>query len=123
MLKNILFVGLGGAVGSVLRYLCAVGLNRYFPTAFPWATFAVNIIGCFLIGAILAILSREQSACADFRLLLMTGFCGGFTTFSAFAMENLQLLQTGHIGAAIFYMLCSVLLGVLAVWAGMVIIR
>lgn len=123
MLKNILLIGLGGAVGSVLRYLCSFGINKYFPSAFPWATFAVNMLGCFVIGIFLAMFGREQSTHTDVRLLLMTGLCGGYTTFSAFALENLQLLQGGQTSLAIIYMLTSVILGVLAVWGGIAVIR
>lgn len=123
MLKNILLVGLGGAVGSMLRYLCTVGINKYFPSAFPWATFAINIIGCFLIGVFLALFSREQGAHGDVRLLLMTGLCGGYTTFSAFALENLQLLQAGQTNLAFLYIVASVIMGVLAVWGGVVVVR
>ena len=91
MLKSILLVGVGGAAGSMLRYLTALLVNRYANSHFPWATFTVNILGCFLIGLLFGLLDKQQVANQNIRLLLITGFCGGYTTFSAFSIENLNL--------------------------------
>jgi fluoride exporter len=88
-MKNILLVAIGGMVGSVLRYLATIAIK---PFNFPMATFSVNIIGSLLIGAIMG-WSMKQPQAEFWRLLLATGICGGFTTFSAFAWENLQLLN------------------------------
>src|SRR5690554_447943 len=97
MIKTLILVGLGGGVGSVLRYLASLLANRYFPTIFPLATFTVNVIGCFLIGLILGLLERQHLPNPDMRFLFVIGFCGGFTTFSAFALENIFLMQNSQI--------------------------
>ena len=93
-------------------YFIAKGLNK-----FPWATLSVNILGCFLIGAIYAI-SEKSSLGENIKLLLATGFCGGFTTFSAFAIENLQLIKLGAATTAITYIALSVVLGILLAFVG-----
>lgn len=118
MAKAILLVGLGGGIGSIFRYVTSLTVNKYFPNAFPIGTFMVNILGCFLIGLFLGLFNRTQEGSADLKLLFVTGFCGGFTTFSAFASENLSLLQSGHTGLAILYTSASIMGGLLAVWWG-----
>lgn len=115
--KHIAFVVLGSATGGTLRYMMSLyfiakGLNK-----FPWATLSVNILGCFLIGAIYAI-SEKSSLGENIKLLLATGFCGGFTTFSAFAIENLQLIKLGAVTTAITYIALSVVLGILLAFVG-----
>jgi len=99
LLKNILLVGLGGMIGSVLRYLSSHFIRH---ESFPYATFTVNIIGSFLIGAIMGIAARQEGF-GNWRLFLATGVCGGFTTFSAFAWENLQLLNQERYGTFVLY--------------------
>lgn len=123
MIKQLILVGLGGAIGSVLRFLTSVLVAKYWSGLFPLATFGVNVVGCFVIGLLLGLL--EQRAVLDdrLRLLLITGFCGGFTTFSAFASENINLLQHHHYGFAILYIVVSVLLGLLALWLGATLTR
>lgn len=118
MLRTLILVGIGGAVGSVLRYLTAVLTNRLCSSDFPFATFAVNLAGCLLIGILLGFAEKYQVLNANLRNLLVTGFCGGYTTFSAFASENVNLLQQGHMLTAIVYMAGSILLGLFAVWLG-----
>ncbi|MCS6972156.1 MAG: fluoride efflux transporter CrcB [Turneriella sp.] len=115
MLTNIVLVAIGGLVGSVLRYL--VSLFVVEPGAFPLRTFLVNVVGSFLMGILFA-LSEKNLLPTQGRLLLMTGLCGGFTTFSAFSLENLQLLQSGEFSALLLYVVASVLLGLLALAAG-----
>lgn len=123
MLKNILLVGLGGAIGSVLRYLSTVLVDRCFQSLFPWATFFINILGCLIIGGLLGVFGRQQLTGADMRLLFVTGFCGGYTTFSAFAAENLTLFQSGQSWMAVLYIVASVLAGIAAVWLGMFLVK
>jgi CrcB protein len=120
MIRTLVLIGLGGGFGSILRYLTSVLTGRYFHGSFPLATFIVNIAGCFLIGWLTATLSR-QSANPDLKFLFITGFCGGYTTFSTFSAENLQLLQSGHSWTAILYIAASILAGLLAVWLGLLI--
>lgn len=110
-----MLVGLGGAAGSMLRLLVAVWIKS---SSFPLATLLVNIIGSFIIGLVVATSLRNPSFDANWRLFLATGICGGFTTFSAFSAENLQLIQQGRMGLFVLYALGSVLLGLGAAWLG-----
>lgn len=122
LLKNILFVAAGGAAGTILRYLG----QKYIATegsAFPYGTFFINIVGCFFIGILYSIWARNQSANEDMRMLLMTGFCGGFTTFSAFSLEGMRLIQQEKILIFFLYFAASVVLGLLATFAGAWITR
>jgi CrcB protein len=112
----------GGGAGSVLRYLCSQGLAK-FPSAFPWATFSVNVLGSFLIGALAAYYLKHSSEEALGRLLLITGFCGGFTTFSTFSLELLQYLQKQQVALALLYGLSSLLLCLLATALGFFILK
>lgn len=123
MLRTMILIGIGGALGSVLRYLTTVLANRVFPAVFPVGTFVVNIAGCLLIGLLLGFLDRHQTLNPDLKLLLITGFCGGYTTFSAFASENVDLFQQGHAFTAFAYIAASVIFGLLAVWLGFFLIK
>ena len=116
MLRSILFVALGGAVGSVCRYL----VSRLFEGPFPWATLVVNVLGSLLIGLLVG-LAGKNIVSPDMKLLLVTGFCGGFTTFSTFANESFGMMRTGEMLMVALYIGMSVAIGVLAVWLGMVI--
>ena len=113
VLRNILWVAAGGAAGSVLRYL----VSRWIVATFPWGTFTVNIIGSLLIGLLVGLASKEALS-AEMRLLLVTGFCGGFTTFSTFANESYGILDSGHVLPAALYVSASVFVGILAVHIG-----
>jgi len=123
MTKHIILVGLGGAVGSILRYLTSVLTSKYYSNAFPVATFVSNILGCLLIGLFIGYIDRSQNVNPDLRFLFITGFCGGYTTFSAFSMENLTLFQSGNYLTAIAYIGASVLTGLLAVWFGLFLFK
>lgn len=105
-------IALGGAAGSLLRY----GMQKAFNASFPAGTLLVNIAGCFLIGCLWAASLRGLSE--PMRLLLITGFCGGFTTFSAFTVEALQLMTNGRWAAFFLYTISSVVCGLLATYAG-----
>ncbi|KXB97118.1 MAG: hypothetical protein AA908_08715 [Chlorobi bacterium NICIL-2] len=123
MLRNIALVGLGGMVGSIARYLVAVALSQRLPLGFPYGTFTVNIVGCFLIGVILGLVGRGGALAGELRLLLATGFCGGFTTFSSFTYEIIELVEANHALLAVLYVLFSLLLGLLAAVAGLALTR
>ena len=116
-MKSFLLVFLGGGLGSALRYLVASAMNQY-SKVLPFGTFTVNILGCLLIGMILGYAQKENTLTSNQILLLTTGFCGGFTTFSAFANENLELIKNGEIFNFSVYTICSILVGVLAVFIG-----
>ncbi len=118
MVKQILFVGLGGAFGSILRFLTSLLTAKYYSDTFPLATFITNVIGCFLIGLFIGILGQNIQSNSSLKLLLITGFCGGYTTFSTFAAENISLLQTNHYLIAIFYITTSIIIGLYALWFG-----
>lgn len=117
MLQSILMVGIGGFAGSVLRYLISYYLKVSWSTVYPFGTFTVNLAGSFLIGIIIATALTENLS-QQARLLLATGFCGGFTTFSTFSFEFFSLLQNGHTGYAFLYAVSSLALGLLFVWLG-----
>lgn len=119
MIKQVLLVGLGGAVGSILRFLSSELVNKYIHTAFPYATFAINIVGCFCIGAFTNLIPVNN----NIRFLLIAGFCGGFTTFSTFARESYNLMHTGQSFVALSYILLSCILGILGVWLGMYVTK
>lgn len=121
MLRSILLAGIGGAAGSILRYLCGVFVQRHYASTLPLATFLVNISGCLMIGCLMG--SKIISGHNDYRVLLVTGLCGGYTTFSAFAWENIQLLRNGQTTTALGYILLSTVMGLAAVWAGTMLVR
>lgn len=122
-MKSLLIVGLGGGIGSMLRYLSQKWVYQFYPHPFPWGTLLVNIAGCFLIGIFHSLSERSGLFTTEWRLLLTTGFCGGFTTFSAFAFENLNLLKSGDITYFSLYTIASIVLGIAAVFAGITIFK
>jgi CrcB protein len=121
MLKTILYIAIGGAIGSVLRYLTTVLVSKFWSNQFPLATFITNVIGCFLIGLFIGILAKNNMTDSQLKWFLVTGFCGGYTTFSAFGMENFNLLQNNNSLIAFGYMALSILLGLFAVWLGLLL--
>jgi len=117
-MKGFLLVFLGGGLGSGLRYLVTIALNQY-SKVLPFGTFTVNILGCLLIGLILGYAQKENTLTSNQTLLLVTGFCGGFTTFSAFANENLELIKNGEIFDFSMYSISSIVVGIVAVFVGL----
>lgn len=121
-MKQILLVGLGGGIGSIFRYLTSLLTAKHISSSFPIATFLVNIVGCLLIGLLLGYFSNSTTD-QNLKLLFITGFCGGFTTFSAFAAENFVLFQQQNYITLIAYTLASVIIGLLAVGLGFIITK
>jgi CrcB protein len=115
MLKNFLLVGLGGGFGSMVRYASGLLIGTKI---FPYATLAVNVLGSFLIGLVFAISIKAEPLSLNWKLFLASGICGGFTTFSAFSLENMGLLQSGKVGMAAVYIALSIVLGIAACFLG-----
>lgn len=119
-LQLIAAVALGGAIGSVARYLVGIGSGRLFGMAFPWGTLIINVVGSFIIGFFATISGPDGrfSAGVDGRLFVMAGFCGGFTTFSAFSLQTLDLIHRGEWLPAAANIVGSVVLCLVGVWLG-----
>ena len=121
--RTLILVGIGGLAGSILRYLITLFFARQAGSAFPYGTLVVNLTGCFLIGLIFALSEKGDVLSPEWRILLTTGFCGGFTTFSTFSYESIRLMQDGEVLFVSLYVGISVIVGLLATWLGMLIIR
>ncbi|MCU7613445.1 fluoride efflux transporter CrcB [Chryseobacterium sp. GMJ5] len=116
-MKNLFYIFIGGGFGSVMRYLLSNYTQKWWNiNYFPMGTFLVNIIGCFLIGFLTSYFAKNDYY---LKYLLITGFCGGFTTFSAFSAENYSLWQNQHFGTLFIYVIMSVIAGFAAVFLGM----
>jgi CrcB protein len=113
-----LWVGFGGAAGSVARYLVGLLVYERMGTRFPYGTFVINISGCFVIGMLLTVLDGRLDLSPAWREAMAIGFVGAFTTFSTFEYETLRAVQHGQAVTALAYVLSSVVLGFGAVWAG-----
>ncbi len=118
----LLYIALGGALGSVLRYVLGGAIQRVTHAGFPYGTFAVNVIGCFLIGVLIKLFMNVEPA-PSLRAFLIVGFCGGFTTFSAFTSETIGLAEAGAYLKAAAYVLASVTLCLAATGAGLAAAR
>ena len=118
----LVWIALGGAAGSVLRYLLGGAAQRTSGAAFPVGTFLVNVTGCFLIGVLSQHYMNTQTH-PHMRAALITGFCGGYTTFSAFSLETTALIQGGEYGKAGLYVVLSVTLSLAATFAGIAAAR
>lgn len=123
MLKNSLIIGSGGFIGSVARYLVSqLNLTVSFHSI-PVGTLLVNITGCLVIGFLTGIAEKSLILTPEWRLFLMVGLCGGFTTFSAFANENLMLIHNGQMMAVLLYTGLSIFLGFVAVYLGYILTK
>ena len=118
-----LLVAVGGAIGSLLRYYVGLGSLRLMGPSFPWGTLIVNVVGCFIIGVFAEMIMRRFNASVELRLLLITGFLGGFTTFSAFSLDAITLFERGDVFSGGIYIVASVGLSMAAVMAGLGLMR
>lgn len=118
MFQNMLLIGAGGFLGSVLRYGSGQIMLKMFTTNHPIGTFFVNILGSLLIGLVLGMSEKGAAITINWKLFLAVGFCGGFTTFSAFALENINFIQSQQFMLSFLYISASLILGLAAVYFG-----
>jgi fluoride exporter len=121
-MKTFFLVGLGSFIGGTSRYLLSKLIQTQFATVFPFGTFAVNVVGCFLIGLVFGWSSKNYLE-PTWQLFLTTGVLGGFTTFSAFSMETITMMNAGQTTSAIFYVVLSVVVGLAGTVAGYALMR
>ncbi len=119
-MRIVLLIGLGSFIGGILRYLLSQLIQNKALTSFPYGTLTVNVLGCLLIGIVFGI-SERTGITDEWKLFLATGLLGGFTTFSAFSNESIAMIRDGQAGAALIYIGCSVLLGLLATYGGILV--
>jgi fluoride exporter len=122
-MKLVLLAAAGGALGSSARYLVSIGAGRLLGMGFPWGTLIVNIAGCFIMGVLVGLGAHRLTLSDEARVFMATGILGGFTTFSAFSADFALLLGRKHFGYAALYLTGSVALSLLAVFAGLYLIR
>jgi CrcB protein len=122
-LQLIAAVALGGAIGSVGRYLAGIGAGKLFGLGFPWGTLIINIAGSFLIGVFVEYFALRWDLPQAARVFLTVGICGGFTTFSTFSLESFLMIERGEFGSAAAYIGASVVVSILALFAGLHLIR
>ena len=119
---KLLFLAMtGGAIGSGARYLVNVGFARTLGTSFPWSTLTVNLVGCLTMGLVTELVMRKLGGSQEARVFMATGILGGFTTFSAFALDFAALVEGQRLTAALTYAAASVLLSIFGVFAGLAI--
>ena len=116
---HLLLAGAGGCLGTMARYLAVISIDKKLNAVLPYGTLTVNVAGSFILGFLLAWVAKKTGSHSEqWRVFLGTGFCGGFTTFSAFAAENMNLFEQKFPGTAILYIALSISSGLLAVWMG-----
>lgn len=122
-MKSFLLVFLGGGIGSSCRFLISNIINNSFKSFHYLGTFSVNVIGCIIVGIVMGFLQKENNFNQNYLLLFSSGFCGGFTTFSAFANENLDLIKNGNFSVFFLYVISSVVFGIAAAFLGYLIVK
>jgi CrcB protein len=122
-LKTIFYIALGGGLGSVLRYLTSLFFAKFQWGNFPLGTMITNVLGCFLIGVFFGYFEKQSFSSQELKFFLITGICGGYTTFSTFSNENIQLIQGNQISTAFLYTTLSVVLGFGMTFLGLQIFR
>ncbi len=123
MIRTLLIVGFGGFIGSILRFLVQIIVEKGLTTTFPWGTFIANVTGSFIIGIVFAFAEKGNVMSSEWRMFLAVGICGGFTTFSSFAYNNLNLIKEHSYGQLLWNVGGSLFLGIFAVYLGIVLVR
>ena len=123
MARMFFIVGFGSFFGGGSRYLIQQFITRQYPSSFPYGTLLVNILGCFIIGILFSLSEKAYLLSNEIKLLLVTGFCGGFTTFSSFSIENYAMLKDGQILYVLAYVGLSIFLGFMATYLGVFLIK
>lgn len=118
-----LMIGIGGAFGAVARYALSTWISQKYLYTFPWGTFIVNILGCFILGVVYVLGVENLMLSTNTRLFIAVGFLGAFTTFSTFSLETLNIIKSGDIKIALINSIGSLVVGLLAVWLGMILTR
>jgi fluoride exporter len=122
-LYQVLLVGAGGFAGSIARFVTVQSIDKKFNQIFPYGTLTVNLLGSLILGCVIGMMLKKPDLSPDWKLFLGTGFCGGFTTFSAFALENYSMLEQKFPGTSVLYISVSIVFGIVAIAAGVVIGR
>lgn len=122
-MSTTLLIGAGGALGAMARYLLSSGITQVMGTQFPWGILCVNIAGCFAMGLVAGLGTQAFPMSADMKSFLATGILGGFTTFSAFSLDAVQLAERGEMAGAALYVVVSVTGSILALVAGLALVR
>jgi fluoride exporter len=123
MARSLILIGVGSFAGGIFRYLTQQFVQKHYPSSIPFGTLSVNILGCFVIGIVYALSNKGNILSPELRLFLATGICGGYTTFSSFAYENITLLQEGNFFYTALYIMLSVVVGFSAVYLGILLIK
>ena len=123
MWNSAVLIFLGGGLGSVLRFLISQYISKKIESGIPWGTFVVNILGSLLLGAIIGFFHKMNLSSSQYVVFFTLGFCGGFTTFSTFTMENMLLLKNGDWTLVFIYSLTSVIIGILAAFGGFWVLK
>jgi fluoride exporter len=123
MLNHFILVAAGGAIGAALRHAANLGAWRLFGAAYPWGTMGVNIVGSLVMGLSVELIARRFGASQELRLFIATGILGGFTTFSAFSLDFATLIERGQVLGAMLYAIVSVVLSIIALFAGLWVAR
>ncbi len=122
-MKILLFIAAGGAMGAVGRYAVMVGASQWLGVGFPYGTVIINVVGSFLLGALIEVMALTWSASEEMRVFLVVGVLGAFTTFSSFSMDTVVLMQRGELSLAALYVAGSVILTVAGFFAGLALFR